>query len=468
MSLSAIVLAAGKGTRMRSPRPKLLHSVLGEHLVSYPLRALHACGVRQYVIVVGHAAKEVETAIRALPFLEGSTLVFAEQTPQLGTGHAVQVALGAARFAAREWLIVCGDSPHLEAKALRALLAARKRARAPVAVLGAELADPSGYGRLVCDKKRLLRIVEERDASDEERALRLVNAGAYAVTSEFLVRAVRALRPKNVQRELYLTDIVAAAGGAAVYARADLPDVVLGVNSQAELARSQALLGQLIVRRWQDRGVTIEPGDVVIGPRVELEPGAVIERGATLLGATRVRTGAHIEHHAHLFDVLVGPRSRVKAFTYAENAELGTGAQVGPSSRLRTGAVIEDGAEIGNFCEVKKTRVKKKAKSHHVSYLGDAEIGSGTNIGAGTIICNYNGFTKPFSRIGADAFIGSNSTLVAPVVIENDAYVAAGSVITEPVPKGALAFGRARQETKPGYARVLKAKLGRAKSATKK
>jgi bifunctional UDP-N-acetylglucosamine pyrophosphorylase / glucosamine-1-phosphate N-acetyltransferase len=468
-SLAAIVLAAGKGTRMCSPRSKLLHPLLGEPLVAFPLRALHDAGVRRFVIVVGHEADDVKKAIAAMSFLVGCELSFAVQEPQNGTGHAVQVALDsvASDSEASEWLIACGDSPHLDADACKRLLETRAHHHAKVAVLGANVSAPRGYGRLVCDGHRLERIVEEKDASEAERAITLVNAGAYAVDGAFLKRAIFALEPKNAQKELYLTDIVTAAAGGAVFAGAAHPDVVLGVNSQAELARSHSLLTARIIAEWQVKGVSIEPGDTVIGPRVKLAPGVVLERGVTLLGETEVGELSYVEHHAHLHDMKVGARVRVKAFTYAEKSELGNTSQVGPVSRIRAGSVIEEGAEIGNFCEVKNTRVKKKGKAHHVSYLGDAEIGSNTNIGAGTIICNYDGFSKPFSRIGADVFIGSNSTLVAPVEIADRAYVAAGSVITHPVPEDALAIGRARQDTKHDYAKNLKAKLKARKESKK-
>ncbi|MCC6806409.1 MAG: bifunctional UDP-N-acetylglucosamine diphosphorylase/glucosamine-1-phosphate N-acetyltransferase GlmU [Deltaproteobacteria bacterium] len=462
--LGAIVLAAGKGTRMRSPRSKLLHPLLGEYLVYYPLRALYDAGVRRLVIVVGHGADEVRAAIAGMAFLSDAKIDFVVQEPQRGTGHAVQVALDGisalegVKAPPREWVIACGDSPHLDDKAIARLIEARRGAK--VVVLAARVADPTGYGRMIEESGRLERIVEHKDANERERAVNVVNAGAYAVEHAFLSAAVKALQPKNAQNELYLTDIVPAAPAAErKLCVADAPECVLGVNSQHELMRSTALVQAAIVRRWHEGGVTIEAEDVTIGPRVTIDPGAFIQRGVTLLGATHVSAAAVIEHHAHLDNVRVAEGARVRAFTYAEDSEIGPRAQVGPVSRLRSGSVLEEGAEVGNFCEVKKTRVKAKAKAHHVSYLGDAEIGSGTNIGAGTIICNYNGFTKPFSRIGADVFIGSNSTLVAPVNIEDRAYVAAGSVITEPVPSDALALGRARQTNKDGYAKELKERL---------
>ncbi len=455
--LGAIVLAAGKGTRMRSPKSKLLHPLLGEWLVYYPLRALADVGVERFVIVVGHEAEEVKAAISSLSFLKHAAIDYVVQAPQRGTGHAVQVALEGVTTHATKWIIACGDSPHLDVASLRALVDTKGAHK--VSVLAANVSDPSGYGRMITRDGKLERIVEQRDANDEEKSVTLVNAGAYAVDHAFLREAVMALTPKNAQNELYLTDIVPAANGDAVMCVARSADVVLGVNSQAELMRSTAIVQAAIVHAWQEQGVTIEAADVTIGPRVKIEAGAFIQRGVTLLGETHIGASSLIEHHAHLDNVKVSEHARVRAFTYGEDSEIGPRAQVGPVSRLRAGSVLEEAAEIGNFCEVKKTRLKAKAKAHHVSYLGDAEIGSGTNIGAGTIICNYNGFTKPFSKIGANVFVGSNSTLVAPVNIEDGAYIAAGSVITEPVSSETLAIGRARQTNKEGYAKQLKQKL---------
>jgi bifunctional UDP-N-acetylglucosamine pyrophosphorylase/glucosamine-1-phosphate N-acetyltransferase len=450
----AIVLAAGKGTRMRSPLAKVLHPLLGEPLIAYPLRALVHAGVRDFTVVVGHAASEVEAAVRALPFLAESALRFVLQSEQRGTGHAVQLALAAAPEA-DAFFIASGDTPHVEGEILQRL--ASERGSAPLSVLVAEVAEASGLGRVVTQGARIQRIVEERDADAATRAVRLVNAGAYHVQGAFLREHIVALAPHNAQHELYLTDLVSEAAGEAVAVVAP-ETVALGVNSQAELARSGRLLRQAIVRRWHDAGVTIEE-DALIGPAVTCEAGARIERGATLLGATHVGAGAVIEHHAHLDHVRVGAGAIVRAFSYAEHATLGAATRLGPMARLRGQAELLAGAEVGNFCEVKASVIGKQSKSHHVSYLGDATIGDGVNIGAGTIICNYDGFNKPHSRIGDGTFVGSNSTLVAPVDIGRGAYVAAGSVITRPVADEALAIGRARQENKEGYATKLRAQL---------
>lgn len=450
----AIILAAGKGTRMRSPLAKVLHPLLGEPLIAYPLRALLQAGVTDFTLVVGHAAAEVEAAVRGLPFLAGATLRFVLQAEQRGTGHAVQIALLAAP-PSPAYFIASGDTPHIDGELLQRL--ASERGAAPLSVLVAEVGDASGLGRVVTRDTRIERIVEERDADASTRALRLVNAGAYHVRGDFARQHIAGLQPHNAQHELYLTDLVGAAAGEAV-AVSGPEAAALGVNSQAELARSARIVRQAIIRRWHDAGVTIED-DALLGPAVTCEAGARIERGATLLGTTFVGAASVIEHHAHLDSVRVGAGARVRAFSYAENAELGAAAQLGPLARLRGQAKLLDGAEVGNFCEVKASTIGKKSKAHHVSYLGDATIGEGVNIGAGTIICNYDGFNKPKSRIGDRTFVGSNSTLVAPVDIGSDAYIAAGSVITKAVADDALALGRARQENKDGYASKLRGQL---------
>lgn len=458
----AIVLAAGKGTRMRSPLAKVLHPLLGEPLIAYPLRALVQAGVSDFTLVVGHAAAQVEAAVRALPFLANATLRFVLQAEQRGTGHAVQMALAEAP-PAETYFIASGDTPHIDGELLLRL--ASERGSAPLSVLVAEVGDATGLGRVVMQGAHIARIVEERDADVATRAGRVVNAGAYHVRGDFAREHIAALHPHNAQHELYLTDLVTAAAGAAI-AVSGPEGAALGVNSQAELARSGRLVRQAIIRRWHDEGVTIED-DALIGPAVTCEPGARIERGATLLGTTHIGASAVIEHHAHLESVQVGAGARVRAFSYAENAELGVGAQLGPMARLRGQAKLLEGAEVGNFCEVKASTIGKRSKSHHVSYLGDATIGEGVNIGAGTIICNYDGFNKPKSRIGDRTFVGSNSTLVAPVDIGADAYIAAGSVITKPVADDALALGRARQENKDGYASKLRGQLKARKQPSK-
>ncbi len=451
--IAALLLAAGKGTRMRSPLAKVLHPLLGEPLIFYPLQALYEAGVRDVTIVIGHAAEAVERSVRALPLARAMSLRFVLQNEQRGTGHAVQVALSAAPKADL-YLIASGDTPHVDADTFRRL----QSGGAPLSVLVAEVADATGLGRVVLSGDRIVAIVEERDADAATKKVSLVNAGAYAVRGDFLAREIATLTPHNAQNELYLTELVDRAKGEALAIRATDPNAALGVNSQTELARSARLLRQSINRRWQETGVTLDD-DALVGPRVYLEAGALIERDVTLLGTTHVAAGAYIEHHAHLDSVTVGRGARVLAFSYAENASVGEDAQLGPMARLRAKAELLQGAQVGNFCEVKNSVIGEKSKAHHVSYLGDATLGRGVNIGAGTIICNYDGFTKAHSTIADGVFVGSNSTLVAPADIGEQAYIAAGSVITKPVPGDALALGRARQENKIGYASKLRSML---------
>lgn len=442
---------------MRSPISKLLHPLLGEPMVYHPLRALKRAGVQHFIVVVGHEREKVEAAIKKAWFLSDAKLDFVVQSEQRGTGHAVSVAMPALGANEGGVLIACGDSPHLFEDELQRLVT--ERGTAPISMLAAEVADPTGLGRVIAVNGKAQRIIEHKDANEGERQNRLVNAGAYSVDAKFLREKINTLEPKNAQGELYLTDLVTAAAGNCVCVTARSPEVVLGVNSQQELMRSQRLLSERLLGQWMDAGVSIEHNDVVIGADVVLAPGARLERGVTLLGRTRVEQEAVIEHHAHLQDVHVRQNAVIKPYTFAEDSEVGVAASVGPWARLRKGTVLDEGAEVGNYCEVKATRLGKKAKSHHVSYLGDATIGAQVNIGAGTIICNYDGVNKPHSVIGERVFVGSNSTLVAPVRIGDDAYIAAGSTITKEVPGEALGFGRARQENKEGYATKLRASL---------
>jgi len=445
---------------MRSSRPKLLHTLLGEALVSYPLLALKKAGIKDFIVVLGHETQAVQQAITHLHFLADCHVEFVTQKEQLGTGHAVLQALPKLKEAT-DVIIVNGDSPHLNAEILQALILEQQRTH-ELAILAANLACPTGYGRLRCEGNIVSEIIEERDADEKTRAITLVNAGVYATTAQLLREKLPALTAHHAQGEFYLTDLVKLAKGATCVGAPEA-HVVLGVNSQAELWRSAHLLGEQIITVWHQAGVSIEASNVVIGPHVTLEPGAIIERGATLLGNTHIESEAHIEHHVHLHNVRVEKKAHIRAFTYAEDCHIGSKASVGPMARIRARSVIGNEAEVGNFCEIKNTILKSKAKSHHVSYLGDAEIGERTNIGAGTIICNYDGYNKPHSHIADDVFVGSNSTLVAPVNIGARAYVAAGSTITDPVPADALALGRAHQVVKENYAPTLKSKLKKKK-----
>jgi len=468
----AIVLAAGKGTRMRSSRSKLLHPILGEPLVSYPLHALYQAGIRHFVVVVGYLSEDVSRSLSSLSFLKDPCvqLHFVVQHTQQGTGDAVKQALlsTALPLHLKNILIVCGDSPHLDVDTLLQMINTYQTHEQRLCVLGAHVENPYGYGRLhtSADGRCLYSIVEEKEATLEIQQINLVNAGVYAVSRCFLADAVQQLKPHVTNGEYYLTDIANLLKDSqpALVVTATNPSVVLGVNSQTELLRSQNLIQARIIKGWQDKGVCILGSDVMIGPYVLIDSGVVIEHGVTLLGHTYLAAEVWIEHHVHLKNMHIGHHTRVKSFTYAEDSLIHEHVTLGPMARLRTQTEIGAHAEIGNFCEIKKSTIHEKAKAHHVSYLGDSDVGARTNIGAGTIICNYNGVSKPHSYIGADVFVGSHSTLVAPVDIQDSAYIAAGSTITEPVPAHALAIGRSKQINKIDYVNKLKDKLKKQKN----
>ncbi len=450
--LAAIVLAAGKGTRMKSRRAKVLHEIGGRPLAWYPVKRAIEAGADPVVVVVGHQADAVQAALAAA--LPGAPLRFAVQEAQRGTAHAVL----AARSALRGWkgpvAILSGDTPLLEAQTLRRVVAARARARAPLAFATMRLEAPRGYGRVVRDAAgRPARIAEEKDATEAERAIDEVNAGLYCADAAFLWKALARVGSANAQGEFYLTDLVAMAArrDGAVAVPVD-PAEASGVNDREELARAARVLLRRRASALMRAGVTIEdPDRFDCDEGVEIGPDVVVEPGVRLLGRTRVGAGCRLGAGAILNHAVLADDVTVRPYTVVDESTVATGAILGPFSRLRPGSDIGEGAHVGNFVETKKTRLGKGAKANHLAYVGDAIVGAGANVGAGTITCNYDGEKKHETRIGDGAFIGSDSILVAPIEIGAGAYVAAGSVVTEPVPPGALALGRARQVTKEGW-----------------
>jgi bifunctional UDP-N-acetylglucosamine pyrophosphorylase/glucosamine-1-phosphate N-acetyltransferase len=468
--LAAVVLAAGQGTRMKSATAKVLHELAGKPLAWYAVRAALDAGASPVVVVVGHQAAAVEERLRAE--LPGAPLRFALQTEQKGTAHAVLAARAALRGVAGPVAILSGDVPLLSAATLRRVVAARGRARAPLALATMALAEPRGYGRVVRDAAgRPSRIVEERDASDAERALQEVNAGLYCADAAFLWRALARVGSANAQGEFYLTDLVAMAArrGRPVAVEVD-PLEASGVNDREELARAGQVLQRRRASALMRAGVTLEaPERFLCDVGVEIAPDTVIEPDVRLRGATRIGPGCRLGQGSVLADAVLATGVTVRPYTVIEGpATVGAGAVLGPFSRLRPGSELGEGVHVGNFVETKKTRLGKGSKANHLAYLGDAVVGAGVNVGAGTITCNYDGEQKHQTRIGDGAFIGSDSILVAPIEIGAGAYVAAGSTVTQPVPPGALALGRAQQVNKEGWvARRNAARAAAARAATR-
>ena len=450
--LAAVVLAAGKGTRMKSRTAKVLHELGGRPLGWYAVKCALDAGASPVVVVVGHQAEAVEAALVAS--LPGAPLRFAVQETQLGTAHATLAARRALRSGQGPVAILSGDVPLLETDTLLRVVRARARARAPLAFATMTLDAPRGYGRIVRDAGgRPARIVEEKDATDAERAIREVNAGLYCADATFLWKALAKVGSDNAQEEFYLTDLVAMAARRDGAVAVDVPpEEASGVNDREDLARAGGVLLRRRTRALMRAGVTIEdPARFDCDEGVEIGPDTIIEPGVRLLGRTRVGAACRIGAGSILRNVVVGPETSVLPYVVADESTIGRRAIVGPFSRLRPASEVCDRAHVGNFVEMKKTVLGAGAKANHLTYLGDSFVGEGANVGAGTITCNYDGEKKHPTRIGAGAFIGSDSILVAPIEIGDRAYVAAGSVITEPVPAGALALGRARQVTKEGW-----------------
>jgi bifunctional UDP-N-acetylglucosamine pyrophosphorylase/glucosamine-1-phosphate N-acetyltransferase len=463
--LTVVVLAAGKGTRMKSAVPKLLFPAAGRPLGSWPIAAALALRPKRVVVVLGHGREGLEEALRAR--FPDAKLAFAVQREQLGTGHALRCALPAVPRGTKRLLVLCGDAPLVTIEPLRRLVAAgRKHA---LGMLTSVVGDAAMYGRIVRDDRgRVVRIVEHRDATAELRLIREVNPAVYVLDLAFLRRTIGHLGRKNVQREFYLTDVVEqAAQTDRGVADLRVPfDDLRGVNNRAELAEAEEALLERIRRRWMVAGVTIRaPHTVRIDADVKLAPDVEIGPGVQLLGRTTIAKGTSIGAGCVLRDVTVGPDVVMLPYVVATESTIDRGARLGPFAHLRPKSVIGREAHVGNFVETKNTVMHPGAKANHLAYLGDGDIGRRSNVGAGTIFCNYDGFGKWRTVLGDDVFIGSDSQLVAPVTIGDGAYVGSGSTIVEDVPAGAVAVARGRQTVKPGYAKKLREKL-RARKAS--
>jgi bifunctional UDP-N-acetylglucosamine pyrophosphorylase/glucosamine-1-phosphate N-acetyltransferase len=447
MQVSLIVLAAGLGTRMNSDRPKVLHPLGGAPMLHHALRAGQALDPARIVVVTGHGAAEVAKA--AADFDPAVECVV--QDPQLGTAHAVAQAAPLLAEAPGEALVLYGDTPFVTPGTLQLMLEAR--ANHAVVVLGFEPRDPGRYGRFVTDGDRLLKIVEWKDASPAERAIRLCNSGVVAAEAKTLFRLVARVGNQNAAGEYYLTDIVelARAEGLSVGFVTCPEAETLGINTRAQLAEAEAAFQTRMRAEALENGVTLkDPAttffaldtvvgrDAVIGPGVIFGPGVTVESGAEILG-----------------------------FCHLEGCHISRGARVGPFARLRPGAELAEDVHVGNFVEIKNSILGEGVKVGHLTYLGDAQVGEGTNIGAGTVTCNYDGVMKHRTTIGKNAFIGSDTMLVAPVTVGDRAFTATGSVITKDVPAEALAIARARQEVKPGLAVKIMEHLRALKAARK-
>ena len=441
---TVIVLAAGEGTRMKSATPKVLHSVAGRSLLGHVLHAVHHLSPNEVRIVVGSGREAVEAHIAQIA--PKATTVFQEHRG--GTGHAAQLAL-AGNAPKGTVLVLAGDTPLLSGDSLAQFVAAHAAGKFAASVLTAEHPDPTGYGRIIRDDSdELLRIVEEKDATDDEKFIFEINSGVYAFDGEKLAASIGQLTNANAQGELYLTDVIGilkTAGESIAAIMIDDFTETLGVNDRVQLAESAAMLRDRINDQWMRAGVTIiDPTTTWIDSTVELSNDVTLHPGTALLGSTKVATGAVIGPRSTLTDCIVKEGASVLE-SIATETIIGEGANVGPFTYLRAGTQLGDSTKAGAFVEMKNAVVGTGSKVPHLSYVGDATIGEGSNIGAATIFVNYDGVEKHHTTVGDHVRIGSDSMLVAPVTIGDGAYTAAGSVITEDVPAGAIGVGRAKQ-----------------------
>jgi bifunctional UDP-N-acetylglucosamine pyrophosphorylase/glucosamine-1-phosphate N-acetyltransferase len=453
-----VILAAGKGTRLKSALAKVLHRAGGRTLVEHVVRACQPLKPREIVAVVGHQADDVSATVAPLAV---KTVL---QEPQRGTGHAILVARRAISSRVKFALILPGDAPLIRAETLAALARAHRESGAAATILSAEIENPAGYGRILRqDDGSVAAIVEDSALAGEQRAIREINSSIYCFTLEKLWPCLAALKPQNAHKELYLTDAIALLKQKGEKVQAVLatdPEEVLGCNTRADLAAVDAVFRRRKRADIMDAGVTIElPETVLIDPEVTVGADTRIEPGVQLLGKTRIGTGCTIRTGSVLSDAVLADNVLVKPYSMVTASHLSEGAQAGPFAHLRDGARLEKNARVGNFVEVKKSVLGEGVKSMHLTYLGDARIGSGSNIGAGTITCNYDGLNKNATTIGKRVFIGSDTALVAPVRVGDGAYVGAGSVITKNVPPDALALARGQQVNKPGWAAARRREL---------
>jgi bifunctional UDP-N-acetylglucosamine pyrophosphorylase/glucosamine-1-phosphate N-acetyltransferase len=449
MAVKAIVLAAGAGTRMKSPIPKVVHEIAGRPLVDWVLRALKGAQATRTVVVIGTGAEQVRDV---LP----DSVETAVQDKQLGTGHATEIGLASLRIDPGDQVIVApGDTPLLTAHSIAALLEVHTRTEAAATCLTARVADATGYGRILRDVAGgVVGIVEHKDATPSQLALDEINSGVYAFDASLLREALIHIDTDNSQGEFYLTDVLAVlnADGHPITAFMTAEEEIAGVNSQSQLAAAAEVVRARLADELMEHGVWMQdPSTVYIDAAVTVEPGARIRPNVHLAGETWVASGADVGPDVFAVNSTIGEGARVW-YSVLRSAEVGDHVEVGPYASLRPGARLESGSKAGTFVEMKNTTVRAGAKVPHLSYMGDADIGEGANIGAGTITCNYDGYNKHKTVIGKDAFIGSDTMLVAPISIGEGAVTGAGSTITSDVEAGALAVERSPQTDIPGYA----------------
>lgn len=447
MKTKSIILAAGQGTRMKSGTSKVLHEIFHKPLVYYPIEAARYAGAQEVCLVVGHKSEEVMETF-------GDTVKYALQAERLGTGHAVMQAMDFIGDDG-EILVLYGDTPLITAQTIEKMLAFHRKKKNAVTVLSALVDDPTGYGRIVRDEsKHFVKIVEQKDATDEEKRITEINGGMYVFEAKHLKSALSKITNNNKQQEYYLTDTIEILlhEGYNVDAIAIMnPDDILGVNSREQLAQATAIMKQRINRKHMDNGVTlIDPHHTYIDPEVEIGQDTVIEPGCIIEGNTSIGENCLIGYNTKIRNCKVGNSVAIESSMLIDS-QIDEGCHIGPFAYIRPNSHIGAKVKIGDFVEIKNATIGEGTKVSHLTYIGDADVGCDVNFGCGTVVVNYDGEKKHRTIIKDHAFIGCNTNLVSPVVIEENVYTAAGSTITQDVPKNSLAIARARQEIKPEW-----------------
>ncbi len=467
MKRYAIILAAGKGTRMKSHlenKSKVSYEILGVPLVKYVLNSLKPLNIEKIVTIVGFGGETSKAIVEDV-----SSVVW--QKEQKGTGHAIMQTTPVLKDNKGETIILCGDTPLLRSETLNKLMEEHENNSNQLTVLGAKVPDPFGYGRLLIDKNgNLLKIVEQKECSEEEKNIDVVNTGVYVFDNELLYKYLDELKPNNKAGEYYLTDLIEIFKANHYKVGVSImngDEEMLGINDRVQLAYATKLMKKRINTSLMLNGVTIEdPDNTYIGPYVEIAPDTIIKPNTTILGNTKIGERNTIGPNTYLENMTIGSDNEI-VMSHLIDSTIGENNHVGPFARMRGHAILEKNSKVGNFVELKNAHLHEGVKSVHLTYLGDSEIGEHTNIGCGTITANYDGYNKFRTNIGKNVFIGSGSIIIAPLTIEDDAFVAAGSTLNKDVKKDELAIARARQENKRGYSSIIKKRAKALKEAKK-
>ena len=461
METKALILAAGKSSRFKTKKSKLLFNICGRTMIQYPIKVLESLNI-PITIVLGHQAEAIQNEILAAnPTVPVNFII---QEEQKGTGHAV--ACTQSDWTEENILILCGDTPLLTTEFITDALENHKKNNADITFCSTIVFDPTGYGRVISSEQGY-SIVEERNCTEQERSITLVNAGVYVMKKSFLQNNINKLTPNELTQEIYLVDLIqlASTTGYKVYEHRVAYDFVRGVNTLQELWEVEQIKRSESIKKWMANGVRFELAQSIhIDVDVEIGSGSFIGTGVHLIGKTKIGEECFVAAFSIIEDSIIHNNTTIHSHSVVQGSTIGDNVQIGPFARLRSNVVLGNNVQIGNFVELKSTTIGDNSRTKHLTYLGDATVGENVNIGAGTIVCNYDGIKKNKTIIEDNVFIGSNNTLIAPLVIGKGAYTAGGSTINENVPSESLAIGRSKQELKAGYAEKLRHQLGKKKS----